>query len=317
MRTIYIYAGTHKTGSSSIQHFLSSQKTNRFYYLDKECGSISHNYIVQNFVQDPFSLQLKLQEFERNYAENIPFVICAESFYCMSYFFLEYKNRLGLLVNEEYLIRKLADTLSHYNVEVYISTQEELQYWNNIWKELVKEDLVTEDFDNWQTSISEIINIRTDIIAIWKQYFKLKIMEYSKDGDHLKEFLKLFGVEQAKLPRKNTSLCMCLTEDLRYINMEALQISTSKIYLKAWTAENLWAKYWQQKLLPSNQHSKLVCATNANACETRNLSQRLTLKRKVFIRSIFYYLENHFVSNTLVWDALRRIYRKKYRPQEF
>lgn len=234
-----LHIGTHKTASTSIQHFLalnrSVLKSQGFLYPKNQDSAYVFNFLASKLAHgkhsevDSFFLDAKKQA-EESSCHTL--VISAESFYAMTGFFIDIQKRErqeDYWENEKKLIAALKSAcqiFSNIKIACYFRPQDELS--SSLYNQLVKNTFgITTSYEELVTDHKEIYDYLGHI-RLWDEAFKrdsisLKNFHDVKD-DIIKDFCQSFLNEKCyadanlKIFESNTRLNRDVLEVKRLYN---------------------------------------------------------------------------------------------------
>ncbi len=278
MKTIYLHIGTEKTGTKSIQYFLSNSKKllskNNIYYptgMDKcfvhkithwpLAAAVTNNnqFVAEEKLLDYRELYAKLKE-EINEVKEQKIILSAEPF--------------STNVTNVEDIKKIKDSLSEYNVKVIVYLRRQDHYFVSLTSTKIKGGMY---FENYDFKHHEIFNDKDRydyniLLDKWATVFgkeNMLVREYTPkkllNGSIIDDFSSVVGIERKRLfgkPKqiklqKNKSLsleCLYFLNDLNRANLIDI-VKRTKVFGKLETYEG---KYSSKYILNTEKRMEIM-----------------------------------------------------------
>lgn len=235
---LLLHIGTHKTGTTSLQHFLTLNRdvlrAHGYFYPENKDSAYVFNFLASNLAhgkeaQTRDFMAKAQQEAREDDCHTV--VISAESFYAMTAFFVDIQGlgRGDYWEHEARLVRAMREACGGYDkisIVCYVRPQDEFSF--SLYNQFVKNSQGI--YDDYKTAMEKIRNVfdYEQHIRIWGREFpqaKISVKNYTAHKDDLIEdfctsFLNeaLYRVADKKEFQSNTRLSRDVLEFKRIFN---------------------------------------------------------------------------------------------------
>lgn len=183
---LLIHIGTHKTATTSIQHFCAlnkdTLKTNGFLYPQNNDSAYVYNFLASRLA---YSKKAEVEEFMKSSYDEAKkekcdtVVISAESFFAMTVFFQDIHNNPRQFddywENEKKLIQDLKDCCSAFsNIQIacYFRPQDELA--SSLYNQFIKNVFgISDDYEGFLKKVSPVFDYNKHV-KLWENAFGQK-----------------------------------------------------------------------------------------------------------------------------------------------
>lgn len=180
MRLI-LHIGTHKTGSTALQHFLSANGKGLSEYgicyaspaHEFNFNSIANTFLIDGHDNFRYFFLDNLRKAERNGAHTI--IVSSENLYAMARYLTRFKTEESssdVLAKERSLIERLRATIpSHVECQILCYVRRPDHYLESLYNQNVKRgDLLTGDVVDFLTAVNDILDYHR-YLSIWRDVF--------------------------------------------------------------------------------------------------------------------------------------------------
>lgn len=200
---LLLHIGTHKTASTSLQHFCmlnrSLLETQGFLYPGNRDGVYAANFLASQLAYGRQAEVKAYMQAARDQAEKAgchTVVISAESFYAMSAFFFNIHGRPcgDYWENESNLIRQLKECCIGFDTQIICYLRAQDEYAGSLYNQLVKNSIgIAGTYEDFVESARQIFDYDSHL-KLWENQFGREKIVLKNFRTHIQDIEKDFCI---------------------------------------------------------------------------------------------------------------------------